>query len=112
MFSFSIIQVQTQEARIIITIEALQTSKQKLNRRRAASIYKVPENIFRDRITSRTPCSNTRPTIQNLTETEKQVIINYILDLDSRGFSPRQTDIKDIINYLRKTHKAKPIGKL
>jgi hypothetical protein len=52
-------QVQTQETRIIIAIEALQTSKQKLSRRKAASIYKIPENIFRNRITSRTPCSNT-----------------------------------------------------
>jgi hypothetical protein len=105
-------QVQTQETRIIIAIEALQTSKQKLSRRRAISIYKVPENILRDRITSRTPCNNTRPIIQNLTETKEQVIINYILDLDSRRFSPRQTDIEDIANYFRKTYKAKPVGKL
>jgi hypothetical protein len=112
MFSFSIIQVQTQETRIIIAIETLQTSKQKLSRQKTILIYKIPENIFYDRITSRIPYSNTRPTVQNLTETEKQVIINYILDLDSRGFSPQQTDIKDIANYLRKTHKAKPVGKL
>jgi hypothetical protein len=105
-------QVQTQEARIIIAIEALQTLKQKLNRQKAALIYKIPENIFHNRITSRTPCSNTRPTVQNLTETEEQVIVNYILDLDSRGFSPRQTNIKDIANYLRKTYKTKPVGKL
>jgi uncharacterized protein YoaH (UPF0181 family) len=75
-------------------------------------IYKIPENIFYNRITSQTPCNNTRPAIQNLTETEKQVIVNYILDLDSRGFSPRQADIEDIANYLRKTHRAKPVGKL
>ena len=41
-------QVQTQEARIIMAMEALQTSKRKLSRRRAASIYKVPESTFRD----------------------------------------------------------------
>jgi hypothetical protein len=112
MFSFLIIQVQTQKTRIIIVIETLQTSKQKLNRRRAALIYKVPENIFYDRITSRTPCNNTRPTIQNLTETEKQMIVNHILDLDSRGFSPRQANIEDIANYFCKTYRAKPVGKL
>jgi hypothetical protein len=82
-------QVQTQETRIIMVIEALQISKQKLSRQRIISIYKIPESIFYDRITSRTPYSNTRPTVQNLTETEKQMIINYILDLDSRRFSPR-----------------------
>jgi hypothetical protein len=105
-------QVQTQETRIIIIIEAFQTSKQKLNRRRVISIYKVPENIFRNRITSRTPCSNTRFAVQNLTETKKQVIVNHILDLDSRGFSPRQANIENIANYLRKTYKTKPVGKL
>jgi hypothetical protein len=111
VFFFLIIQVQTQETRIIITIETLQTSKQKLSRRRVISIYKIPKNIFYNRITSRTPCSNTRPIIQNLTETEKQIIVNYILDLDSRGFSPRQTNIEDIANYLRKTRRTKPVGK-
>jgi hypothetical protein len=105
-------QVQTQETWIIIVIEALQTSKQKLSRQKVVLIYKIPENILRDQITSRTPCSNTRPTVQNLTETKKQVIINHILDLDSRGFSPRQTNIEDIANYLRKTYRAKPVGKL
>jgi hypothetical protein len=105
-------QVQTQEARIIIAIEALQTSKQKLSRRKAVSIYKIPENILRNRITSRTPRNNTRPAVQNLTETEEQVIVNHILDLDSRGFSPRQANIKDITNYFRKTRKTKPVGKL
>jgi hypothetical protein len=70
-----------------MVIEALQTSKQKLSRRRAISIYKIPENILRDRITSRIPCNNTRPAVQNLTETKEQVIVNHILDLDSRGFS-------------------------
>ena len=72
-----------------MAMEALQTSKQKLSQRRAALIYKVPESTLRNRIAGRTPRSNTRPTVQNLTETEEQVIVNYILDLDSRGFSPR-----------------------
>jgi hypothetical protein len=95
-----------------MVMEVFQTSKQKLSRRKTISIYKVPENILRDRIASRTPCSNTRPTVQNLTETKKQVIVNHILDLDSRGFSPRQANIEDIANYFRKTYKTKPVGKL
>jgi hypothetical protein len=112
VFFFSIIQIQTQEIRIIITIKAFQTSKQKLSRQRTISIYKIPENIFRDQIVSRIPYSNTRPIVQNLTEIKKQVIVNYILDLDSRRFSFRQTDIENITNYFRKTHKAKLVGKL
>jgi hypothetical protein len=75
-------------------------------------IYKILENIFYDRITNRTPYSNTRPTVQNLTKIKEQVIVNYILDLDSRRFSPQQANIEDIANYFRKTYKAKPVGKL
>jgi hypothetical protein len=52
MFSFLIIQVQTQKTRIIIIIETFQTSKQKLNRRKIILIYKIPENIFYNRIAS------------------------------------------------------------
>ena len=88
-----------------MAIEALQTSKQKLSQRRATLIYKVPESTLCNRIASRTPRSNTRPAVQNLTETKEQVIINYILDLDSRGVSPRQANVEDIANYLRKTRK-------
>jgi hypothetical protein len=40
------------------------------------------------------------------------VIVNYIIDRDSRGFPPRQANVEDIANYLRKCRRAKPIGKL
>jgi hypothetical protein len=38
-FSTFTMQVQTQEARIILAIEAIQTSNKKLSRRAAAKIY-------------------------------------------------------------------------
>jgi hypothetical protein len=41
--------VQTQEARIILAIEAIRTSK-KLSRRKAIIIYEVPESILRLRM--------------------------------------------------------------
>jgi len=91
-------QVQTQEARIIMAIEAIQTSKRKLSRRRAIEIYAVPETTLHARMTGRPSRSDTRPVVQNLTKLEEQIIINYILDRDSRGFSPRQANIEDIAN--------------
>jgi hypothetical protein len=42
------------------------------------------------------------PANTNLNKLEEQIIINYILDWDSRGFPPRQADMEDIANYLRK----------
>jgi len=103
--------VQTQEAQIILAIEAIQTSK-KLSRRKAAKIYKVPETTLRDRMNGATSLPERRPANTNLNELEEQIIVNYILDRDSRGFSPRQADVEDMANWLRKTRRAKPVGKL
>jgi hypothetical protein len=50
--------------------------------------------------------------VQNLTKLEEIVIVNYILDRDSRGFPPRQANVEDIANYLQKCYRAKPVGKL
>jgi hypothetical protein len=103
-------QIQTQEARIIIAMEAIQTSK-KISRRKATVIYDVPESTLRNRIGGRPPRSDTRADSLNLTELEEGVIINYILDRDSRGFPPRQANMEDIANYLRKCRRAKLVGK-
>ncbi len=79
--------VQTQEARIILAIKAIRSSK-KLSRRKATKIYKVPETTLRDRIASRTPRDETRPNRYKLTLLEEEVICRNILKLDSRGFAP------------------------
>jgi hypothetical protein len=82
-------QVQTQEVRIIIAIEAIQISRRKLSRRKAAEIYEIPEPTLRTQINGRPSRSNIRANSHKLIELEERVIINYILDRDSRGFSPR-----------------------
>jgi hypothetical protein len=104
-------QVQTQEARIIMAMEAIRTSK-KMSCRKAAETYDVPEATLRARISGRPPRSDTRANGLNLTELEEGVIVNHILDRDSRGFSPRQADVEDMANYLRKCQRAKPVRKL
>jgi hypothetical protein len=40
------------------------------------------------------------------------VIVQYILDLDSRGFAPRLAGVEDIANYLLETRGGKRVGKL
>jgi hypothetical protein len=44
-----VMEIQTQEARIILAIEAIRSSKN-LSRRSAAKIYKVPETTLRHRM--------------------------------------------------------------
>jgi hypothetical protein len=92
-------EMQTQEARIILAIEAIRLSK-KLSYRSAAKIYKVPESTLRYRINGRTPRTEVQPNRQKLSELEEGVIIRYILDLDYRGFAPRLASVEDIANYI------------
>jgi hypothetical protein len=73
---------QTQEARINLAIEAIRTTKN-LSRRRAAKMYSVPETSLRDRINGITPKAEKRNARYNLTYSEEEVIIKYVLDLDS-----------------------------
>jgi hypothetical protein len=92
-------------------MEAIQTSK-KMSRCKAAIIYNVPESTLCDWINGQPSCSDTQANSLNLTKLEEGVIVNYILDWDSRGFSPRQADVEDIANYLQKCWRVKPVGKL
>ena len=92
-------EIQTKEARIILAIEAIRTSKS-LSQRSAAKIYRVPLSTLFDRIASRTYRPESKTNSLKLTELEEEIIIRYILDLDLRGFAPRLTSIKDIVNLL------------
>ena len=46
----------------------------------------------------------------NLTKVEEKVVIEYILNLDSRGFPPRLADMADIANSLRAKRNLGQVG--
>ena len=46
----------------------------------------------------------------NLTPTEEETFVQYILDLDSRGFLPRIDDVRDMADLLLTTCDAKLFG--
>ena len=94
--------IQTQEARIILAIKAIRTSK-KLSRRAAAKIYTMPYSTLSDRINGVTSICDRRPAASKLTELEEEAIVRYIIDLDMRGFRPRLASVEDIANYLLET---------
>ena len=58
----------------------------------------------------RTPKTDSRNAYLNLIKVEEEVIIQYILDRDSRGFSPRIADIGDMANLLLRKRGARPVG--
>jgi hypothetical protein len=90
-------QIQTQEPRITLAIEAIRSSR-KPSRRAAAKLYNVPETTLRARITGRPSRVETRPKVQLLTDLEKVVIVRHILDIDERGFAPRLAGVEKMAN--------------
>jgi helix-turn-helix, Psq domain len=80
-------KVYTQEAQIILAIDAICTAK-KLSIRKAAKIYNIPYLTLFYRMASQTSVYNYRPVVTKLSELEEEVIVRYILDLDNKGFRP------------------------
>ena len=104
-------EIYTTEARIILAIEAIRTSKN-LSRRAAAKLYNVPESTLRLRMNGHLPLSDRRPATYNLSKLEEEVLVKYILDLDSRGFAPRLAGVEDMANYILESRGGKRVGKL
>ena len=107
---YNTMSIQTQEARIILAIEAIRTTK-KLSIRAAAKIYDVPRMTLVDRMKGRVAKPKKRNAQHNLTLTKEETLIQYILDLDSQGFPPWIDDVRDMANLLYKTRHAKLVGK-
>ena len=59
----------------------------------------------------RTSFNESRPAVQLLTIIEEEVIIQHILDLDSRGFSPRISDVEDMANSILASRGSRHVGK-
>jgi hypothetical protein len=104
-------EIQSQEARIILAIEAIRASKS-LSCRKAAKIYNVPESTLRDRMTGRTPLNERRPAVHKLTKLEEEVIVRKILESDSRGFAPRLAGVEDMANFILESRGGGRVGKL
>ncbi|OBS17615.1 hypothetical protein FPOA_11933 [Fusarium poae] len=98
------------EARILLALQALQNNP-KLSLRRASSIYKVNYWKLRRRqngIQSRCDCT---PNSRKLSDLEEQIIIQFLLDLDSRGFPARLRFVEEMANSLLADRDASPVGK-
>ena len=99
------------EARIILAIEAIRSSKT-LSRLKASATYNVPETTLRDRMNGRAPRDEYRPPCQKLDATEDDVLSRHILDLDTRGFPPDLAGVEDMANLILASRGGKRVGKL
>ena len=59
----------------------------------------------------RTAMAERRPASHNLTKVEEEVIIQYILDLDLRGFPPLIRDVAAMADYILTSRGTRRVGK-
>ena len=71
-----------------------------------------PVCTLNDRINGHLPLPERRPANIKITILEEEVIIQNILDLDSRGFAPRLASVEDIANYILESRGGKHVSKL
>jgi hypothetical protein len=98
------------EGRILLALQALRNDP-KLKLRRAAEIYKVGRMILWRRQKGIQSRSDWVPTSRKLSDLEEQIIVQFILDLDSRGFPPRLRGVEEMANRLLADRNASPVGK-
>ena len=73
------------EGRIALAIQALR-SKRITSVRTSAKLYDVPETTLRRRLNGTESRRSTRPIMSKLTQTEEEVLLQRIFDLDEQGF--------------------------
>jgi hypothetical protein len=96
---------QSNEANIILAVQIIH-SDPKLSIRKAALIYNAFYTTLHHRlqgIMARRDCTLKS---RALTKTEKETILEYVLNLDSRGFPLAIAQIEDMANILRKSRDA------
>lgn len=102
--------LNNQEAYILLIIETIQKDK-KLNIRRIVKIYNISNTILQYKIKGFIFCFEYRFKSYNLLELEKNIISEYIIDIDSKGFLFKFKNVEDIVNYIFESRGVKCIEK-
>jgi hypothetical protein len=97
------------EAQVQLALQALQND-QKLSLRAAARIYSVDHTKLRRRRRGKQSRRDIPANSRRLTDLEESVIVQYILDLDSKGFPPRLSGVEDMANRLLAERDARRVG--
>ena len=97
------------EARIVLAIKAID-SGQIPSVRTAAKVYHVSRTTLQRRMDGIRARHDCVANSSILTKLEKKAIVRYIIDLDSRGFSPSLDEVRDMADMLLKVRDAPPVG--
>jgi hypothetical protein len=75
------------ETCIVLALEALKKDP-KLSVRKAATLYEIPESSLRARRARKQLRYEIPTNLRKLTDLEEKVLLERVLDLDTRGFQP------------------------
>ena len=101
--------ISSNEASIILALQALERNK-KLSVRRAAEIYGVCDRTLGRRRAGMPARCDTPANSHKLTDLEEKTIVQYIIKLCTRAFHPRLSYVEDMANRLLRERNAPPIG--
>ena len=102
-------QTPSNEANIQLALQAIQQDA-KLSVRRAAALYNVPRRTLDTQRAGITPQRDCTANSMKLLKTKEAVIIQHVLDLDSREFPPRLATVKDMADLLLAARNRDPVG--
>ncbi|KAH7471612.1 hypothetical protein FOMA001_g13257 [Fusarium oxysporum f. sp. matthiolae] len=98
------------EARILLALQALRDNP-KLTVLRAANIYNVNRSTLGRRQHGILSTRDTPTKSRKLSDQEEQIVVQFILDLDLRGFPSRLSYVEDIANSILANRNAPYVGK-
>ena len=97
------------EAQVQLALQAMQNDA-KLSLRAAARIYSVDHQKLSRRQRGQQSRRDIPANSRKLTDLEESVIVQYILDLDAKGFPPRLSGVEDMANRLLAERDAGRVG--
>ena len=90
-----------QSKRELISLSKRYQSYKKISCGATAKLYNVPESTVRRRINGRTRKTDSHPVAQNLTTVEEELLVRYILDLNSRWVLPSIRGLREMVDRIR-----------
>src|SRR5450432_2212635 len=97
------------ESQLNLALQAIRKNP-KLSVQRAAKIYQVDNRRLGDRLRGVLPRRDILANSRKFTDLEEQVLVERILELDSKGFPPRLCIVEDMANRIIELRDGRRVG--
>jgi|SRR5688572_28799871 hypothetical protein len=102
-------ETPSKERQLILALYSMKKDP-KLSARAAAKLYNIPHRTLLRRQKDTPSRRDSPPNSTKLTKLEEKMIVEYILDLDSRLYPPRISAVKAMANHLLQDRGQQRVG--